>query len=626
MPQDKLPASLDEATFDINKVVAELTVAAAKESVKNAGTLFSTTVDALSDLFTRIYGDYLQQTYRRVQTFKSFINPHQPIDLYKNFVPLNLRCGNTEIDHLHLIDLVKPGARIVISALAGRGKSILMKYIALTKYHIPDGTIPLFLELRALNSITKKDILFYLHNTYKGNKRLSYDKFLDYARAGSFVLVLDGFDEVNIDDRDLIEQQILEISTNFPKLSIIISGRPDEKFASWSIFNTYSILPMTIAQVEQLINTIYCDSKLKIKFLKQVKSKLYHSHESFLSTPLLATLMLLTFEQYADIPDKLHIFYDNAFETLFRKHDALKEQYVRTTRSNLPVDVFRKVFSAFCAISYSKSSYAFAKGDLIKDIGKALNYYQRPCKPEQFLHDLVESVCLMHIEGFEYHFVHRSFQEYFCALFLATSDTGTRNKFLDESVVRYGDNVVTMLFDMAQETVEKEWVVDKIQFCIDEIQNKGGKPIHEFLAEVCGIGIFYNNGHYSIRYWQLGNLYGILATLRRFYASFAIGRASEPIFTRVGLDQLNEKLGRCIQDRINARDQRFSIFKQAQLKKKGSGRDLEAAVKLNEEDEAFLVQLGLVDEQQSLLNFLTEIKVHLAKRMKTRMTFLDNLF
>ena len=38
--------------------------------------------------------------------------------------------------------------------------------------------------------------------------------------------------------------------------------------------------------------------------------------------------------------------------------------------------------------------------------------------PDNFIFDLENAVCLMHKDGLEYVFSHRSFQEYFSAIFL----------------------------------------------------------------------------------------------------------------------------------------------------------------------------------------------------------------
>ncbi len=495
---------------------------AAKESAKQASTFIAGTLNIVSDLLANVYSDYIQKTYNRVSTIKTFINPQKPIDLVSNFVPLLLTNGSETIDEIELINRIGLSSRIVISGLAGRGKSVLMKYLAVTKYHTPDGRIPLFLELRSLNNVSSKDFLYFMHASYKGKKRLSFEKFKSYLIKGIFLIILDGFDELNPEFRDDVEIQINAFSETYKLSSIIISGRPDERFNSWPQFETYSICPMTIDQVEDLVNKIDFDLDTKKKFLKEVKSTLYKSHKSFLSTPLLATLMLLTFDQYANIPDKLHIFYDYAFETLFQKHDAMKGQYVRALQSKLPVDVFRRAFSAFCAISYAESRYSFTREEITNLIDKALVYHQKPCQTEQFLFDLIESICLIQLEGFEYSFVHRSFQEYFCALFLTLSDTNTRVKFMDEVSRRPYDNVPIMLFDMRQDILEKEWVSPKVIELLSELD--GDREYFEAaLAQISRIGVRENDGSYLISYWAMGKFWNNISMIRRLYPAIFHG-------------------------------------------------------------------------------------------------------
>ncbi len=61
-------------------------------------------------------------------------------------------------------------------------------------------------------------------------------------------------------------------------------------------------------QVRELINNLDYDKEAKQRFLARLRD-LYVRHESFLSIPLLCIIMLITFDQSADIPDKKHIFF-----------------------------------------------------------------------------------------------------------------------------------------------------------------------------------------------------------------------------------------------------------------------------------------------------------------------------
>ena len=300
------------------------------------------------------YSSYLEETNERVATFKTFANPAKPVLLLDNFVTTTFE--NTDREKLYTQDniierLMRP-ARMVISATAGFGKSMAMRYIALSLYQNPRGKIPLFLELRHLNRVTSPNILSYIHTTYKRISEVDIEALKQGLSAGVFVILLDGFDELNHEIRPLIEGQILELARLYPKCSVVVSGRPDDRFLSWRAFSVIKIKPMSKLQILELFSKLEYDAGIKRRFVGKIKKGLYETHESFLSTPLLAILMLMTFELNANIPDKIHLFYAKAFETLFHKHDAMKEQYDRSRRSALQIDEFERVFATFCLKTY----------------------------------------------------------------------------------------------------------------------------------------------------------------------------------------------------------------------------------------------------------------------------------
>ena len=152
---------------------------------------------------------------------------------------------------------------------------------------------------------------------------------------------------------------------------------------------------------------------------KRGRAPPYDSHTSFLSSPLLSSIMLLTYEQFADIPNKMHIFYEQAFAALFRRHDAQKAQFIRKTYANLAINDFRSFFSAFC-FSYLEERFSFLDKDLRTATTKALKYAGLTTKIDDVLRDLHECLCMLQRDGIYTVFVHRSFQEYFCAVFLAS--------------------------------------------------------------------------------------------------------------------------------------------------------------------------------------------------------------
>lgn len=486
--------------FDPNKFAAEVAVQAVRDfsgSVKKSALVaqFRRTIQSL----TNAYGPYLEKTYRRVSTIRTFLKPSESIDLLNAYVPVNLELSGSEWEVSSLVDRARSGEKIVIKAMAGRGKSVLMRYIALALYHNPKGKLPIFLELRSLNQITSKDLLQYIHAQYNSAGGVPFEDFNYALSKGYFVLLLDGFDEISPPDRDEIERQILQVEENFPNTAIIISGRHDDRFFSWERFRVWQLLPMNMAQTKELIEKADYDEKVRRNFLKRLTEDFFNKHESFLNTPLLAIMLMITFEEYAEIPNSLHEFYRNAFDTLVRRHDALKNQFLRPTHSGCTAEQFKRIFSSFCVLTYSKSAFSFSREEALNYLDSAIKQQNYKFDKEDVLCDLIESVCLLHEEGFEISFVHRSFQEYFCALFVASAPSGFVDQYLETANVRLHDDVLPMLYGINPGRVEEEWANEFVSDVLKKYP-KGRRNRHidffrarapEWSIEVGGHGTVY---------------------------------------------------------------------------------------------------------------------------------------
>jgi hypothetical protein len=136
--------------------------------------------------------------------------------------------------------------------------------------------------------------------------------------------------------------------------------------------------------------------------------------------------------------------------------------YRRKTHGNLPIDEFRDCLSAFCLVSYSKERFTFTNAEVRETIKSAMSLERKQVEPTDFLNDLVECVCLLQMEGLQYEFTHRSFQEYFAACFISRSPTGSVASMLDQFCRRREDNVVRMAFSMNRKLLEREWILPRL--------------------------------------------------------------------------------------------------------------------------------------------------------------------
>ena len=216
----------------------------------------------------------------------------------------------------------------------------------------------------------------------------------------------------------------------------------------------------------ELVQKLPLDDSVKERFIDSLNNGLYEKHVSFLSNPLLLSIMLLTFGDTAHIPDKLSIFYQQAYDSLFQKHDALKGGFQRDRRTKLDIQDFARVFSAFCVQSYDQRQFSFTYSQALQYFDKARNISGLEFESEEVLQDSMQAVCLMIEDGLEIGFAHRSFQEFFVAKFISSSPPDTKGKLI-KRFAQSGevdvDAVLQLLFEMDPYAVEEHYLLPSIE-------------------------------------------------------------------------------------------------------------------------------------------------------------------
>ena len=289
---------------------------------------------------------YLEKSYQRCRYYKTLLNPYEPCDLESTYIHVGLerRSGPSRKTDDNLIQEFLDGKKYVVTGLAGCGKSMFMRYATLKTFE-SSRNLPLFFELRKLNGASSDSLVKNIYDeTTPDGGGVTFAQFKLALRSGLFALILDGFDEVEYDKRREISSQIKNLTLDYSNCPIIISSRPDtDVFTSWSEFKIYDVEKFDKRQTVALIENANYDAGVKRRFLKALNERLFSSHGDFLNSPLLSIIMLLTYEEFAEIPTKMHAFYARAFDTLFQKHDADKEQFVRKIKTGLSREDFKLV-------------------------------------------------------------------------------------------------------------------------------------------------------------------------------------------------------------------------------------------------------------------------------------------
>ncbi|MDA2412171.1 NACHT domain-containing protein [Bacillus thuringiensis] len=429
------------------------------------------------------FEEYLNASVNKFNNVKTIIYSHKPVPLYQFYVDINVKCEEDLINTENINNLLEYDNFITIFGSGGTGKSTLFKHLFLNTIE-ETNLIPIFLELKNVNYKNYENFEDFMYESLT-NLNFSLEKkyFLKSLNNGGYVIFLDGYDEVKDSEKQKISNEIIRITNKYNDNHYFISSRKNSMLErGWDNFCDFTMEPLNLEGATNLIKNLNYDEEIKSKFLFELKEgTLYNKHRSFCSNPLLLTIMLLTYQEFAEIPDKLHIFYGRAFDVLYSKHDATKGSFVREKRlekKGLASDDFKKVLSTFSAISYADSQITFEKDSLLEYIQKAKQFIELEFDSNDFLIDLVESVCILTLDGSEYKYQHRSFQEYFTAKFINNLTDEDQKEFLftlleeKSTTLTKVDEVFNMLFEMNQTKMEKNLIMPMLE----EIKNNINAP------------------------------------------------------------------------------------------------------------------------------------------------------
>lgn len=412
----------------------------------------------MSDAWKKIFEDfslYITSNYRKNACVRILSSKDEDVLLQEVYVSSSFQCDNDVFSDLDLEYMIKNGQNIIISGSGGAGKTFFMKKVWMSVFNDTKALIPIFIDLRSLNELSKPNITTLIRNTISSNGLLTEDIFFYFCEKGRFVFILDGFDETYENIRDQIQNEIFIFSRNFPKCSIAVSSRPDKRFASWNNFTVLRPLPFSYDQITDLIDKVPFDPESKKKFLKQLDESFYKQHIAFLSNPLLAIMMMMTYKENMGIPNNVSIFYEQAYNTLYQWHDATK-YYSR--EKHLDIEQFRRSFGVFCLLSYCARKFEFKYSEMYEYISKSNKFNNINIDPEKIIKDYTESVNLMQLDGLYYIFIHRSFQEYFTAFALVKYLHDKADEIIERVYMRTSDNVLQIAFEIDSEIITKSFI------------------------------------------------------------------------------------------------------------------------------------------------------------------------
>jgi len=441
---------------------------------------------------------YLRNAFEKYSSMKTLLYQDQPKLFYSFHVCNRLRYKSTEgkpgkhttsmqfIDDANVDKLKEVTRFAIIIGTGGLGKSMMMRHLMLDAIANYDDRkrFPVYVPLKDYNE-TAPSLFDYVYSKISViDCDLRKEQFEEMLTNGACLLLLDGLDEIGAGVVKRFELELEALTDKYSDNMYVLSSRPFQSFVSYERFSLFWLMEFSRRQAMQLIDRLEFrpdEPEIKAKFQTALEKTLFKTHQSFTQNPLLLTIMLLTFEQYAEVPSKMHIFYREAFEVLAKRHDASKGAYKRALRTGLSVDAFADYFAELCFRTYNDEKFEMTAEEFAGYFN-ALNVRavvnDTKTTASDFLADLCSGLCLMYFEGNSYHFTHRSFQEYFCALFFSKQ----KDKFIAKLGAFFekhrrrmlGDRTFYMLYDMATEKVEEYILLPFLSSLFDKCNSGDG--------------------------------------------------------------------------------------------------------------------------------------------------------
>jgi predicted NACHT family NTPase len=358
-------------TIEVGMLIQKGAEVAVAELTKRAISFFKPGANSNRSAKELDFSKHFEYAFDRCTNIRTILKPDSQVKLLSCYVNLNHKIENRIYDDFEFIDLINEKKRVIVTGEGGGGKSMFMRYLWITMAETSSQKIPVFIELKNLKSGLKLlDYIYYA--SAASDDREGLQKFTHLMKDGRFVFIFDGFDEIKIASRETVQAEIFDLSEEYNKNIFVISGRSDDRYNGWSRFTRSKVCPLNKKQTLLLLERIDYIPDITAEFIAKVKIDAFEPQKSFLERPLLLCMMLVTYKHFREIPSKLHLFYSNAFDALYREHDSFKDGFKRDLHLKIQPDVFRKILGYTSLFTYKDQKIEFSGHELLEYINCGL--------------------------------------------------------------------------------------------------------------------------------------------------------------------------------------------------------------------------------------------------------------
>ena len=391
------------------------------------------------DILENKFKEYLENKVSNFLIIDTLVFPNFQTLINTIYEPLKITTSYQGVEAVLIegypVELFDTLYRILIQDTAGMGKSTMSRIMFLDAVNKSAG-IPFHIELRKINSTNT------IFNEICNQLLIedSEDEIIfikELIKRGDFIFILDGYDEVAFEDRELVAGYIHEILYLGDKCKFCLTSRPEAGLTSFGDFISFEITELSKEQAYSLFRRldVYSHKPIADRLINAIEENVNNNSEStveFLGNPLLASLLYKTFDFKKNLPDNLSQFYRQIYDALFENHDLSKEGYFKREKfTKLHIDDFEKILRCIGFQTSISGKNEFNKDQLITLINIAHKFFPEiKFRPSDFIKDIISTVPLFKKDGVTFKWSHKSLQDYFGAKFLYSDYQEKRDSIL----------------------------------------------------------------------------------------------------------------------------------------------------------------------------------------------------
>jgi hypothetical protein len=347
--------------------------------------------------------------------------------------------------------------------------------------------IPIIIELRTFNdkNISFQDYVFekILNNSLSPNKVI-LERIL---KNGRFFILLDGFDEIYTPTKHKLVEEIDAFIDRYPQNKFVLSSRPGTNIENMPRFEVFRVLSLKKHQIKHFIAqqvTLADNVLLGDKIIETIEKPENKDFLTYLGSPLLLSMFILTYNAYPELPKSKSKFYWNVYDTLCTKHDSITKKggYLHERKSGLINEELELILKWLGYISLFECKYVFDAKYLSDKLIEIRTKLEMNYEVNNLIYDLTVSISLITQDGLEYRFPHKSLQEYFAAILIKEQSVESKEKIYSVKFTQlqnftFGghESFWNLCIENDNEYFYKFFILDKLNIIKDGLSNLSNK-------------------------------------------------------------------------------------------------------------------------------------------------------